>query len=73
MIVKNKDTKEWRGILIDWDMCLLVDERDKHHEIRTGRTVGFPALSLSLDIDANGFPSGHLGLYICQTSARKTI
>ncbi|KAF8801966.1 hypothetical protein BYT27DRAFT_7050682, partial [Phlegmacium glaucopus] len=23
MIVKDKDTKEWRGVLIDWDMCLL--------------------------------------------------
>ena len=37
MITKDKDTKEWRGLLIDWDMCLLW--RKHEGEPRTGRTV----------------------------------
>jgi hypothetical protein len=37
MIVKNKETKEWRGLLIDWDMCLLW-KKDGCRP-RSGRTV----------------------------------
>ncbi|KAF8811743.1 hypothetical protein BYT27DRAFT_6437612 [Phlegmacium glaucopus] len=36
MIVKDKETQEWRGILIDWDMCLLW--RKHGGEPRSGRT-----------------------------------
>jgi Fungal protein kinase len=41
MIIKGKETKEWRGLLIDWDMCLLWDD----HKARPlyGRTVSYGA------------------------------
>ncbi|KAH9486108.1 hypothetical protein JR316_0000172 [Psilocybe cubensis] len=39
MIVMDKETKEWRGVLIDWDMCLLLEKREKHLQ-KTG-TWGF--------------------------------
>lgn len=39
MIVRNEQTNEWRGVLINWDMCLLLEQRDNHSEIRTARTV----------------------------------
>ncbi|KAF8811768.1 hypothetical protein BYT27DRAFT_7088791, partial [Phlegmacium glaucopus] len=39
MIVKDKETKEWRGVLIDWDMCLLW--RKHEGEPRSGRTVSY--------------------------------
>ena len=39
MIVKDKETKEWRGLLIDWDMCLLW--RKDRCRPRSGRTVSY--------------------------------
>ncbi|KAH9486067.1 hypothetical protein JR316_0000131 [Psilocybe cubensis] len=48
MIVQNPNTKEWRGILIDWDMCLLLDERHKHKQMCTGRTGTWAFISARL-------------------------
>ena len=38
MIVKDKKTKEWRGLLIDWDMCILLENGGTP---RRGRTVSY--------------------------------
>ncbi|KAH9484020.1 hypothetical protein JR316_0003499 [Psilocybe cubensis] len=38
MIVRNHETGEWKGILIDWDMCLLWEEQKLIGEVRTQRT-----------------------------------
>ncbi|KAH9484021.1 hypothetical protein JR316_0003500 [Psilocybe cubensis] len=32
MIVRNNETGEWKGILLDWDMCLLWETQDGHHQ-----------------------------------------
>lgn len=41
MIVRNNETGEWKGILIDWDMCLLWEEQKLIGEVRTQRTVSY--------------------------------
>ncbi|KAF8799979.1 hypothetical protein BYT27DRAFT_6846983 [Phlegmacium glaucopus] len=46
MIVKDKETQEWRGILIDWDMCLLW--RKHGGEPRSGRTGTWAFISLQI-------------------------
>ncbi|KAF8811757.1 hypothetical protein BYT27DRAFT_7183555 [Phlegmacium glaucopus] len=53
MIVKDKENKEWRGILIDWDMCLLW--REHGGEPRSGRTGTWAFISLQ--ILQNGGPT----------------
>jgi len=46
MIVKDKETKEWRGLLIDWDMCRLW--RAQGGEARRGRTGTWAFISARL-------------------------
>ncbi|KAF8805947.1 hypothetical protein BYT27DRAFT_7142107, partial [Phlegmacium glaucopus] len=46
MIVRDKETQEWRGILIDWDMCLLW--RKQGGEPRSGRTGTWAFTSLQI-------------------------
>ncbi|KAF8801962.1 hypothetical protein BYT27DRAFT_7147022 [Phlegmacium glaucopus] len=46
MIVKDKDTKEWRGVLIDWDMCLLWKKHEG--EPRSGRTGTWAFISAKI-------------------------
>ncbi|KAF8805949.1 hypothetical protein BYT27DRAFT_7103389, partial [Phlegmacium glaucopus] len=46
MIVKDKETQEWRGILIDWDMCFLW--RKHGGEPRSGRTGTWAFISLQI-------------------------
>ncbi|KAF8811754.1 hypothetical protein BYT27DRAFT_7183548 [Phlegmacium glaucopus] len=46
MIVKDKDTKQWRGVLIDWDMCLLW--RRHRGEPRSGRTGTWAFISAQI-------------------------
>ncbi|PPQ90018.1 hypothetical protein CVT25_009658 [Psilocybe cyanescens] len=48
MIVKDQKTNAWRGVLIDWDMCLLLDQRDKNHKVRTARTGTWAFISARL-------------------------
>ncbi|KAF8800893.1 hypothetical protein BYT27DRAFT_7069812, partial [Phlegmacium glaucopus] len=44
MIVKDKETKEWRGVLIDWDMCLLWRKHGgEPHSGHTGTWAFIPA------------------------------
>ncbi|PPQ90006.1 hypothetical protein CVT25_009644 [Psilocybe cyanescens] len=59
MIVKDKETKELRGILIDWDMCLLIDERKKNYEIRTARTGTWAFISARLLRSSPSKPAVH--------------
>ncbi|KAF8801964.1 hypothetical protein BYT27DRAFT_7197678 [Phlegmacium glaucopus] len=46
MIVKDKETQESRGILIDWDMCLLW--RKHGGEPRSGRTGTWAFISVQI-------------------------
>ncbi|KAF8811755.1 hypothetical protein BYT27DRAFT_6437794 [Phlegmacium glaucopus] len=46
MIVKDKETKESRGILIDWDICLLW--REHGGEARSGRTGTWAFISAKI-------------------------
>ncbi|KAF8798528.1 hypothetical protein BYT27DRAFT_7122791, partial [Phlegmacium glaucopus] len=46
MVVKDKETQEWRGILIDWDMCLLW--RKHAGEPRSGRTGTWAFISVQI-------------------------
>ncbi|KAF8805944.1 hypothetical protein BYT27DRAFT_7191752 [Phlegmacium glaucopus] len=46
MIVKDKETQEWRGILINWDMCMLW--RKHGGEPRSGRTGTWAFISLRI-------------------------
>ena len=39
MIVKDKETKEWRGLLIDWDMSILWEKHEG--KARKGQTVSY--------------------------------
>ena len=38
MIIKDKETQEWRGVLINWNMCLLW--RNKGEPL-SGQTLGY--------------------------------
>ncbi|KAF8167522.1 hypothetical protein B0H34DRAFT_682206 [Crassisporium funariophilum] len=46
MIVKDKKTNEWRGVLIDWDMSLLWKKHEG--EARTGRTGTWAFISAKI-------------------------
>ncbi|PPQ89990.1 hypothetical protein CVT25_009630 [Psilocybe cyanescens] len=49
MIVKDKATQEWRGVLIDWDMCLLLEQPSiNSQETCTGRTGTWAFMSARL-------------------------
>jgi len=59
MIVRDNKTQEWRGLLIDWDMCLRKHE-DGSCTGRTGTWAFLPARLIPSDNTPNNTPESHM-------------
>ncbi|KAL0570119.1 hypothetical protein V5O48_011842 [Marasmius crinis-equi] len=59
MIYRDKETKEWHGLLIDWELCLVLDSERMAKPRRHGKTGTYQFMSAHLLQYEEGEPVLH--------------